>query len=449
MSKYHLSWLDIIRLGLVQTALGGIVVLTTSTLNRVMVVELALPAMVPGFLVALHYAVQMSRPRWGYGSDIGGRRSPWIIGGNAVLGLGAVLAAVSVAAYSSTPTIASVLAVVAFVLVGIGGGACGTSLLAFLATHVAPSRRPAAAATVWMMMIFGFILTAATAGNLLDPYSAVRLVEVTVGVAIVSFTLTVLAIWGLEGKPAGHTQNTTDKTEQRLTSRAFLDARSEVWSEPKARRFTVFVFVSMLAFSAQDLILEPFAGLVFALTPGETTKLSGVQHSGVFTGMLLIGIAGSWLSKRYEGVMRAFTVAGCVLSAAALALLSVAGSIGPGWPLVENVFLLGFANGVFAVAAIGSMMGLAGDGRENREGTRMGLWGAAQAIAFGLGGFLGTIAVDVMRALTDTIASAYATVFLAEGLLFIVAAILAMRISVRALRQSDNFVDELEPATRA
>ena len=71
-----LGWLGILRLGLVQTALGAIVVLTTSTLNRVMVVELALPAMLPGALVALHYGLQFLRPRWGHGSDSGGRRTP-------------------------------------------------------------------------------------------------------------------------------------------------------------------------------------------------------------------------------------------------------------------------------------------------------------------------------------------------------------------------------------
>ncbi|TXM90237.1 PucC family protein, partial [Methylobacterium sp. WL116] len=79
------SWAQIVRLGLVQTALGSVVVLMTSTINRVMVVELALPAIVPGALVALHYAVQVLRPRWGYGSDVGGRRTPWIVGGMAAL----------------------------------------------------------------------------------------------------------------------------------------------------------------------------------------------------------------------------------------------------------------------------------------------------------------------------------------------------------------------------
>ena len=90
-----IGWLGILRLGLVQTALGAIVVLTTSAINRVMVVELGLPATIPGLLVALHYAMQLMRPAMGYGSDTGGRRTPWIIGGVGVLGLGGIGAALA------------------------------------------------------------------------------------------------------------------------------------------------------------------------------------------------------------------------------------------------------------------------------------------------------------------------------------------------------------------
>ena len=81
----NFSWVQILRLGLVQACLGAVVVTTTSTLNRVMVVELALPALLPGALVALHYLVQMLRPRLGHGSDVTARRTPWIVGGMAVL----------------------------------------------------------------------------------------------------------------------------------------------------------------------------------------------------------------------------------------------------------------------------------------------------------------------------------------------------------------------------
>jgi hypothetical protein len=46
-----LSWFSIFRLGLVQMCLGAVVVLMTSTLNRLMVVELSMAATIPGFLV--------------------------------------------------------------------------------------------------------------------------------------------------------------------------------------------------------------------------------------------------------------------------------------------------------------------------------------------------------------------------------------------------------------
>ena len=65
------TWLAIAQLGLVQASIGAIVMLATSLLNRVMVVEFGLLAAIPAGLVAWHYAVQLSRPIWGYGSDIG------------------------------------------------------------------------------------------------------------------------------------------------------------------------------------------------------------------------------------------------------------------------------------------------------------------------------------------------------------------------------------------
>ena len=257
MKSFHLTWLDNFRLGLVQTALGSIVVLATSVLNRIMVVELALPAMVPGALVAIHYIVQLSRPKWGHSSDIGGRRTPWIRGGIAVLGSGVVLAAASTAYFTAQPTVAYLLSTFAFVLIGIGVAASGTSLLAFLAVHVEPSRRPAAAATVWLMMIAGFIVTTATVGNFLDPYSPARLVAIFAIVAGLAFTLASLALWGIEAKVMRARSQSDEPSIARsgATKPDFRAALVETWAEPKARQFTIFVFVSMLAFSLQDLIL--------------------------------------------------------------------------------------------------------------------------------------------------------------------------------------------------
>ncbi len=98
--------------------------------------------MVPGVLVASHYGVQILRPAWGYGSDVGGRRTPWIIGGMAILALGGVGAALGTALAATSSILGIALAAVAFLLVGVGAGAAGTSVLAMLASTVAPSAAP-------------------------------------------------------------------------------------------------------------------------------------------------------------------------------------------------------------------------------------------------------------------------------------------------------------------
>lgn len=414
-----LGWLQIIRLGLVQAALGGVVVLTTSTLNRVMVVELALPALLPGALVAFHYLVQLVRPRMGHGSDAGGRRTPWIVGGMAVLAAGGWLATLGTAWMATQQAGGIALATLGFALVGIGVSASGTSLLVLLAKRVAAPRRAAAATTVWVMMIAGFAITAGVAGRMLDPYSPERLVTVSACVCLLAFIVAALAVRGVEGA-AGPGPGAQDASVPAPT--AFKDALAQVWAEPVARQFTVFVFVSMLAYSAQDLILEPFAGSVFGLSPGATTQLSGLQHGGVLAGMLLAAFGSRFVS------LRGWTLGGCLGSAVALAGLVAAGLLGPGWPLRPTVFLLGVANGAFSIGAIGSMMRLANEGRHAREGVRMGLWGAAQAIAFGLGGLVGTGASDLARWLIAAPGTAYATVFGLEAALFVVSGLLAWRI---------------------
>lgn len=429
-SREHIGWLGIVRLGLVQASLGSIVVLTTSTLNRVMVVELALPAILPGVLVALHYFVQISRPRFGHGSDLGGRRTPWIIGGMAVLGAGGVLATVATSLMASSQFLGTLLAVLAFLLIGIGVGACGTCLLVLLAAKVHPERRAAAATITWIMMIAGFAITAGVVGSILDPFSFGRLIAISASVAMFALVATVLALWGIEGQRAvPDTPPESTATERR---QQFFDALRDVLDEPQTRRFGLFVFVSMLAYSAQDLVLEPFAGAVLGLTPGESTKLGGTQHGGVLVGMLVVAILGSVPALNSRLVLRICMIAGCLSSGALLGALALAGFVGAAWPIQANVFALGIANGAFAVAAIGSMMALVSQGHENRDGTRMGVWGAAQAMAFGLGGILGTAAVDVTRLLTGSVPLAYAIVFIAQALMFGLAAYLATQLTRRS-----------------
>ena len=421
MNNPALSWFGIVRLGLVQTGLGAIIVLTTSTLNRVMVVELVMPAMLPGALVAIHYALQVFRPAWGHGSDVGARRTPWIVGGMAVLAVGGFLASVATAWMTTNAWFGIGLAVVAFCLIGAGVGAAGTSLLVLLAKRTDDVRRAAAATIVWIMMIAGFIVTTGVAGHLLDPFSPLRLVVVSGCVSIAAMVLTMAGVWGIEGCAI----TLIPRTREIVTQSSFRAAFMEVWAEPRSRRFAMFVFVSMLAYSAQDLILEPFAGTVFGFTPGETTKLSGVQHGGTLIGMAMVPLIGA-LYPRLRGNLQIWTIGGCLASAIALLCLAAAAVVGHAWPLRQTVFMLGVTNGAYAVAAIGSMMALVGAGGERREGVRMGLWGAAQAFAFGLGGFLGTMASDVARLLLSSPSLSYSAVFASEAGLFVVAAAMAV-----------------------
>ena len=433
-SPFEFGWPQIWRLGLVQACLGAVVVVTTSTLNRVMVVELALPALLPGFLVAWHYGVQMVRPRMGFGADQGRRNTPWMLGGMAVLGSGGVLAALATVWMGSERLHGALLAFVAFALIGLGVSACGTSLLALMAKRVPEARRAPAATAVWMMMILGFAVTAGVVGKLIEPYSPEVLLRVSAGLSVLALAITALALWRLEGPaqpPAA--LPATPGAIRSAPGQSFRQAFAAVWDERAARTFTVFVFLSMLAYSAQDLVLEPFAGAVHGFSPGQTTQLSGWHHMGVLGGMMAVALAGSARARGRLGSVQGWMVGGCLASALATVGLSWA-ALQSAWPLQLNVVLLGLANGAFSIAAIATMMRLAGEGGPGREGTRMGLWGAAQALAFGLGGLVGTGASDLAHALLGGHRNAYASVFALQAVMFAVSAVVALRLG--AVRQT-------------
>ena len=427
-----LGWLGIVRLGLVQAALGAVVVLSTSTLNRIMVVEHALPAILPGVLVGLHYAMQFSRPRMGYGSDAGGRRTPWIVGGMAVLASGGLLAALATALMGTHLWLGVALAFVAYVAIGAGVSAAGTTLLALLAKRTAHDRRAAAATIVWTMMIAGFAITATVAGHALDPYSPQRLIVVFALVSVGALAVAALAIRNIE------TDAATSAVEAPRHAVGYRQALAEVWSEPVARRFTIFIFISMLAYSGQELILDPFAGAVFAYTPGESTKLAGLQHGGVLAGMLFVAVAAGLGRGTQFASLRLWAVCGCIGSALALLGLIGAGLAGQTAPLRMWVAALGVANGVFAIAAIGRMMGMASEGHAGREGVRMGLWGAAQGIAFGVGGLVGAGASDLAKLLLGSPSVAYASVFALEAALFVFSAFLAAQTQSQSQSQAQT-----------
>ena len=442
MKRDTLSWWGIARLGLVQAALGSIVVLATSVMNRVMIVELALPAVIPGALIALHYALQLLRPKFGHGSDRGGRRTPWIVGGMLLLAGGSILAASAIGWARTDRPIGLLLAVLAFTSIGLGVGACGTSVLTLLADRCEARHRPVAATVVWLMMIAGFVVTTIVTGRFLDPFTFGKLIKATASVACLAMFVTLCAVWRLE---AGSTLSSSKSSG--AAPQSFSTALKEVWAEPQARQFAIFIFVSMLGYSSEELILDPFSAFAFGYTPGQSTQLSGSLHGGVFCGMLLVAVVAS-LPRRFRlPLLQSWMVIGCSASALSLGSLAALATHTLVLPLRPLVMLLGFANGMFAVAAIGSMMQFANSGPHGRQGTRMGVWGAAQGIAFGLGGVLASGASDVARSLFDSPAFSYGLVFCAEGLLFACAASIAYALNRKRSHVSRVPNRHLEMAT--
>jgi BCD family chlorophyll transporter-like MFS transporter len=249
----------------------------------------------------------------------------------------------------------------------------------------------------------------------LDPYSFGLLLRIVAGLTVLTLIVSIVSTWKIE--------NSLDKIEQKDGEKVpLLEELKSLWEHSKTRNFTIFVFLSMTAYFMQELILEPYAGIVFQYTPSETTSLSGMQNGGVFIGMLTVGILATALKL---GTLKSWVQAGCFGSCFMLISIMLLGQFNSSFPLEFAVIGLGFFNGMFAVAAIGSMMSLAGSGSKSREGTRMGLWGAAQAIAAGFGGLLGTILVDLLQVANLSPVNAYGMVFSLEAGLFALAALLA------------------------
>ncbi|MDX2194535.1 MAG: BCD family MFS transporter [Gemmatimonadales bacterium] len=411
-----LGWAGVVRVGLVQAAIGAVVVLMTATVNRVMVVELALPASVPGALVALHFAVQLLlRPQLGFRSDRAPRRTPWIIGGLLLLASAGVAASASTALLASARGPGLVAATVSFLALGAGVSAAGTPLLALLAEQVAPSRRARAAAIVWLMMIAGFVATTLIASRLLAPFSLARLVGVTALIGGGGAVLAVGALLGLERPRSGSAAPAAPATDWGAAVRA-------VWAEPAARTFALFIFIAMLAYSAQDLILEPYGGLVFGLSPAETTRISGMHQGGMLLGMLAAAV----LATR-DGALRAWATWGCAGSALGFLALILAPVAGTAAALGGAVLLLGLCNGAFAIGAIGCMMAFSVTEGGRDAGVRMGVFGAAQAVAYAIGGFAGALLSDLARLALGSVRAGYGLVFALEAALFVAAAVLAAR----------------------
>ena len=449
-----MNWFSILRLGLIQLCIGSSVVIPLSTLNRLMKVELALPATIAGFLIALHYAVQLTRVNWGYLSDKTQNRSQWIIFGMLILGIGGVLASASIPLIESNFAYGIMLALFSYTLIGFGVGAAGTPLLALLASYSSKSQKGFAASITFLMMILGLAITGITAGIILDPYSHQKLIKITASLAIITNILSFLSLKNLEKSLRN---NADARTPNAINYDVpFLEGIKKVWMEREARLFTIFIFISMGAFSMQDPILEPFAGEVFGFAVGESTKLDGFHKIGTLIGIILIilclskfriGFASLSIVKNERlGSEKFWLITGCLFSAFSLFIISLLGLTyrDPGI-LNSVVFLFGISNGVFTAGILGTMLHLASRGSDgNNTGTRMGIWGAAQAYATMIAVFFSTVLVDILGLMMNSLPSVYGIVFLTAASFFIAAAFLgSLIIKKDELDQNQNILQSV------
>ena len=449
-----MNWFSILRLGLIQLCIGSSVVIPLSTLNRLMKVELALPATIAGFLIALHYAVQLTRVNWGYLSDKTQNRSQWIIFGMLILGIGGVLASASIPLIESNFAYGIMLALFSYTLIGFGVGAAGTPLLALLASYSSKSQKGFAASITFLMMILGLAITGITAGIILDPYSHQKLIKITASLAIITNILSFLSLKNLEKSLRN---NADARTPNAINYDVpFLEGIKKVWMEREARLFTIFIFISMGAFSMQDPILEPFAGEVFGFAVGESTKLDGFHKIGTLIGIILIilclskfriGFGSlSFVKNERLGSEKFWLITGCLFSALSLIIISVLGLTyrDPGI-LNSVVFLFGISNGVFTAGILGTMLHLASRGSgDNNTGTRMGIWGAAQAYATMIAVFVSTVLVDILGLMMNSLPSVYGIVFLTAASFFIAAAFLgSLIIKKDELNQNQNILQSV------
>ena len=449
-----MNWFSILRLGLIQLCIGSSVVIPLSTLNRLMKVELALPATIAGFLIALHYAVQLTRVNWGYLSDKTQNRSQWIIFGMLILGIGGVLASASIPLIESNFAYGIMLALFSYTLIGFGVGAGGTPLLALLASYSSKSQKGFAASITFLMMILGLAITGITAGIILDPYSHQKLIKITTSLAIITNILSYLSLKNLEKT----LRNNADvRTPNAINyNEPFLEGIKKIWMEREARLFTIFIFISMGAFSMQDPILEPFAGEVFGFAVGESTKLDGFHKIGTLIGIILIilclskfriGFASLSIVKNERlGSEKFWLITGCIFSAFSLFIISLLGLTYRDPAMLNSVvFLFGISNGVFTAGILGTMLHLASRGSDdNNTGTRMGIWGAAQAYATMIAVFFSTVLVDILGLMMNSLPSVYGIVFLTAASFFIAAAFLgSLIIKKDELDQNQNILQSV------
>ncbi|MGG7643457.1 PucC family protein [Rhodovulum sp. YNF3179] len=424
---------QLLRLSLFQVSVGMATVMLLGTLNRVMIVELSVPATIVALMIALPVLIAPFRALLGFRSDthrsaIGWKRIPylwfgslWQMGGFAVMPFALLVLGGQQAVGPGWA--GEVLAALAFLMAGLGLHMTQTAGLALATDRADDETRPRVVALLYVMFLLGMGLSAVIIGWLLTDFSSFRLVRVVQGAAVVGILLNLIALWKQE-KVRPMTRAEREAPRPRLR-----DAWADLVAGGQAGRLLAVVFLGTLAFNMQDVLLEPYGGEILGLSVASTTLLTTVWAAGALAGF---GLAARMLGQGANP----YRIAGHGLLAgiAAFSTVIFAAPMGSATIFFAGATLIGFGAGLFAVATLTAAMTMPARGGKAGHGLALGAWGAAQATAAGLSiGFGGAIRDTVNAIATsgawgealNTPATGYSVVYHIEiGLLFVTLTVL-------------------------
>ncbi|GAA4036241.1 BCD family MFS transporter [Sphingomonas rosea] len=422
----------LLRLSLFQVSAGLVWALYNGTLNRVMIVELGIPAGLVAALIAIPLLAAPFRALIGHKSDahrsvLGWRRVPYLWMGTLLQfgGLAIMPFALLIISVPDGQGVGLFGCAVAFLLTGAGLHIAQTAGLA-LATDLAPEHaRPRAVALLYVMLLTGTMISALVIGELLIDFTPTRLVQVIQAAALLTLVLNIVASWKQEPRRAPLRTEASEKL-------GFAEVWTRLVAEPHSRRLLLGVGFGALAFGMQDVLLEPYGGEILGMSVGATTTLTSLWALGALLGFAL---AGSRLARGSEPNRLAGF--GCVVGMFALLLVIFAAPTATPLLLMVGAAMIGFGGGLFMVGTLVAAMTLA---RTSEAGLALGAWGAVQASAAGAAILLGGLVRDGISILAtggrlgETLAvraTGYGVVYAAEIVLLLVT-ILVMGPLVRA-----------------
>ncbi|TKA96505.1 PucC family protein [Cereibacter changlensis] len=400
----------LLRLSLFQVAVGMSVVLLVGTLNRVMIVELDVPASLVGVMISLPLLFAPFRALIGFRSDthvsaLGWRRVPYIWkgtlalwGGFAIMPFALIVLGGKNYAEGTPEWIGLSSAALAFLLVGAGVHTIQTVGLA-LATDLAPREdQPKVVGLMYVMLLVSMIFSAIGFGWVLTPYYDAQLIKVIQGVAVVVLVLNGVALWKQEPRNRAYTQKPEREPE-------FGDQWRQFISRKNALHGLVVIGLGTLGFGMADVLLEPYGGQVLQMTVAQTTRLTATFAGG--------GLLGFWLASRV--LSRGFDALRMAGLGAALGIPGFFAIIGATPTTNTLVFgfgtlVVGFGGGLFSHGTLTATMRLA---PKEQVGLALGAWGAVQATAAGLAIAAAGVIRDLLQALPQGQSYGPATPYLA------------------------------------